>query len=92
MVHEEQGVEVIGIVSTVLMVVVGLVIGISPMLVHLGMLISLSFLKLAGQTLFLQSLNYSGMQNPLFYSKLCNKLRNWFFGCLDRQGWVIWTT
>ncbi|WP_428035324.1 hypothetical protein [Amphritea sp.] len=40
MVHEEQGVEVIGIVSTVLMVVVGLVVGISPMLVHVGMLIS----------------------------------------------------
>ncbi len=40
MVHEEQGVEIFGIVSTVLMVVAGLVVGISPMLVQVGLLVS----------------------------------------------------
>ncbi|WP_299199825.1 hypothetical protein [uncultured Amphritea sp.] len=40
MVHEEQGVEIFGILSTILMVVVGLVVGISPMLVQVGILVS----------------------------------------------------
>lgn len=37
--HEEQGVEVVGVVATILMVVVGLVIGISPMLTQVALLV-----------------------------------------------------
>lgn len=35
---EEQGVEVVGVVATILMVVIGLVIGISPMLTQVALL------------------------------------------------------
>jgi hypothetical protein len=38
--HEEQGVEIIGIVPTILMVVGGLLVGISPMLMQIVLLVS----------------------------------------------------
>jgi len=37
--HDEQGVEIIGVVPSVLMVLVGLIIAIFPMLVQVGLLL-----------------------------------------------------
>lgn len=37
--HDEQGVEIIGVVPSILMVLVGLVIAIFPMLVQVGLLL-----------------------------------------------------
>ena len=37
--HDEQGVEVIGVIPSVLMVLVGLIIAIFPMLVQVGLLL-----------------------------------------------------
>ncbi|WP_290704646.1 hypothetical protein [Amphritea sp.] len=37
--HEEQGVEIFGIISTILMVVGGLLVGISPMLTQVALLV-----------------------------------------------------
>ncbi|WP_019620351.1 hypothetical protein [Amphritea japonica] len=38
--HEEQGVEVIGIIPTILMVVGGLLVGIFPLLMQIALLVS----------------------------------------------------
>ncbi len=37
--HDEQGVEIIGVVPSILMVLVGLIIAIFPMLVQVGLLL-----------------------------------------------------
>ena len=37
--HDEQGVEIIGVVPSVLMVLVGLIVAIFPMLVQVGLLL-----------------------------------------------------